>query len=147
MVTWVEKLVGEYSKEIRRLEGYQKTLDLKSIKEDMEHDTVSGMLADMRFAVTWMRQGRRPGSVRGIEHRDIYRERALFAELHVLDPNITPKLVKSLLALSSRERECFLLHMAYGLTQLEISDILNLSRSAVQSYISRAKRKVEIVFS
>lgn len=147
MVTWVEKLIGEYSKEIGRLEGYQQTLDVSVIKQELEFDLVSGILADMRFAVTWMRRGRRPGNRRGIENRDVYRERALFSELHILDPDITPKLIRSLLDLSSRERECFLLHLAYGLTQAEIGDKMGLSRSAVQSYIVRAKIKVEIVFS
>ncbi|MNW11288.1 positive control sigma-like factor [compost metagenome] len=53
------------------------------------------------------------------------------------------KLVDALLSLSDRERTCFLLHMAQGLTLLEISGKLNLSKNTVRMYVDRAKGKIK----
>ncbi|WP_370872441.1 sigma factor-like helix-turn-helix DNA-binding protein [Paenibacillus zeirhizosphaerae] len=59
-----------------------------------------------------------------------------------LEP-LTPTLSKAMgHALSDRERTCFLLHMAQGLTMQEISSKLVLSRRSVQVYITRAKDKI-----
>ncbi|MGE7616110.1 sigma factor-like helix-turn-helix DNA-binding protein [Paenibacillus sp. FSL H7-0737] len=41
----------------------------------------------------------------------------------------------ALLALSDRERTCFLLHMAQDLKLLEISSILNQSKNTVSMYV------------
>ncbi|MNB80566.1 positive control sigma-like factor [compost metagenome] len=52
------------------------------------------------------------------------------------------KMVEALLALSDRERTCFLLHMAQGLTLAAISDKLGVSKNTVRMYVDRAKIKI-----
>src|SRR5690606_16367391 len=99
------------------------------------------MISDMQFALTWMRRGRRPGNLRGAERTDVYRQRELIGTLPDAVDEI--KIVECLLTLSERERQCYLLHMAHGLTQEEIADRLKVSRSSVRMHIDRAKNKVQ----
>ncbi|NQX45329.1 sigma-70 family RNA polymerase sigma factor [Paenibacillus tritici] len=146
--TWIETLIGQYAAETHVLERYRDTLDLSLPAAAEEAETVSGMLADMRYALTWMRRGRRPGSRRGAERTDVYRQREIYIKLSARE--ITElerlRLVDALLALSDRERTCFLLHMAQGLTLQEISDKLRLSKNTVRDYVDRAKKKISSDF-
>ncbi|SEU32442.1 sigma factor-like helix-turn-helix DNA-binding protein [Paenibacillus sp. NFR01] len=147
-VTWIEDLIKQYSAETHVLERYRASLDTKSPAAAEEAETVSGMLADMRYALTWMRRGRRPGSRRGIERTDVYRQRAVCVQLAGVKMTDAERLrmVEALLALSDRERTCFLLHMAQGLTLIAISDKLGVSKRSVQQYIDRAKEKISSEF-
>lgn len=142
--TWIETLISQYATETYVLDKYRKGLDLNDLQEAKEADTVSGMLSDMRYALTWLKRGRRPGSRRGAEITDVYRQREIYIKLS--GQEITEaerlRLVDALLALSDRERTCFLLHMAQGLTLLDISAKLNLSKRTVQDYVDRAKDKL-----
>lgn len=142
--TWIETLIGQYAAETHVLERYRETLDLKDPAAAEEAETVSGMLADMRYALTWMRRGRRPGSRRGAERTDVYRQREIYIKLSAREITEVERLrlVDALLALSDRERTCFLLHMAQGLTLQEISDKLELSKNTVRMYVDRAKIKI-----
>lgn len=146
--TWIETLIGQYAAETHVLERYRDALDLSIPAAAEEAETVSGMLADMRYALTWMRRGRRPGSRRGAERTDVYRQREVYIKLSAqqMDQAERLRMVDALLALSDRERTCFLLHMAQGLTLQEISDKLELSKGAAQQYIKRAKQKISSDF-
>lgn len=146
--TWIETLICQYATDVHSLKRYRDTLDLKDPTAAEEAETVSGMLADMRYALTWMRRGRRPGSRRGAEITDVYRQREIYIKLsgQQMGEAERLKLVDALLSLSDRERTCFLLHMAQGLTLLEISGKLNLSKASVQDYVNRAKKKISEEF-
>lgn len=146
--TWIETLIGQYAAETHVLERYRDTLDLSTPAAAEEAETVSGMLADMRYALTWMRRGRRPGSRRGAERTDVYRQREIYIKLSAREITEAERLrlVDALLSLSDRERTCFLLHMAQGLTLQEISDKLRLSKNTVRDYVDRAKKKISSDF-
>ncbi|MEK4854806.1 sigma-70 family RNA polymerase sigma factor [Paenibacillus sp. FSL H7-0756] len=146
--TWIETLIGQYAAETHVLERYRDSLDLSLPAAAEEAETVSGMLADMRYALTWMRRGRRPGSRRGAERTDVYRQREVYVKLSGAQMGGAERLrmVEALLALSDRERTCFLLHMAQGLTLQEISDKLDLSKASVQKYVTRAREKISEQF-
>lgn len=146
--TWIETLIGQYAAETHVLERYRDTLDLSIPAAAEEAETVSGMLADMRYALTWMKRGRRPGSRRGAERTDVYRQREIYIKLSAQQIGEAErlKLVDALLALSDRERTCFLLHMAQGLTLQEISSKLEISKRSIQEYVSRAKDKISKEF-
>lgn len=142
--TWIETLISQYATDSQILDKYRKGLDLDNPQEAEEADKVSEMLSDMRYALTWLKRGRRPGSRRGAEITDVYRQREIYIKLsgqEITDAERL-KLVDALLALSDRERTCFLLHMAQGLTLLEISTKLKLSKRTVQDYVNRAKNKI-----
>ncbi|MDF9845187.1 MULTISPECIES: sigma-70 family RNA polymerase sigma factor [unclassified Paenibacillus] len=143
--TWIETLICQYATEAHTLERYRDTLDLKDPAAAEEAETVSGMLADMRYALTWMRRGRRPGSRRGAERTDVYRQRELLVKLAGDEMSNEEKLhmVDALLLLSDRERTCFLLYVAQGLLCQEISDKLGIAPSTVYMYVTRAKDKLK----
>lgn len=141
----IEQIIREYASGAYQLQKYRNSLNTSDPLEAEEAKIVSDMLSDMRYALDWMRRGRRPGNRRGAELTDVYRQRELFTRLHPMKIGMTEKqqLVMTLLELSERERTCFLLHMAHGLTYAEISARLKLSRATVQRYIERARDKVQ----
>src|SRR5690554_5830843 len=143
MRTWVEELIEQYTSGVRDLERYRKSLDRTDLYEAEEAKTVSGMLSDMRYALDWMRRGRRPGSRKGAERRDIYRRRELLAQVEPLTEEERRRLIDCVAVMTERELTCWLLHMAHGLTQNEIADKMNISRASVRVYLERAKRKVQ----
>ena len=142
MRNWVEELIEQYTSGVRDLERYRKSLDRTDLYEAEEAKTVSGMLSDMRYALDWMRRGRRPGSRKGAERRDIYRRRELLAQIEPLTEEERRRLIDCVAVMTERELTCWLLHMAHGLTQNEIADKMNISRASVRVYLERAKRKV-----
>lgn len=159
MRTWVEALIEEYGDGKRKLEKYRKTLDQqdpdkKDTKIQDEAVIVDGMISDMRYAIEWMRRGKRPGNRRGIEATDAYKRAALldmdlFPSLDVEpeESNLTDaqrkKIVRALLLLSARERQCYLLHMAKGLSHAEIGKELKISKNTARTFIDRAKSKIQ----
>lgn len=143
MRTWVEELIEQYTFGVRDLERYRKSLDRTDLYEAEDAKTVSGMLSDMRYALDWMRRGRRPGSRRGAERRDIYRRRELLASVEPLTEDERRRLIDCVAVMTERELTCWLLHMAHGLTQNEIADRLGVSRTSVQQFIIRARDKIQ----
>lgn len=139
----IADLIRQYSDGIRRLDQYRRSLDRSDPDRADEARTVSGMLSDMRYALDWMRRGRRPGSRRGAERHDIYRRRELLASAEPLTDDERRKLLDCVAVMTERELTCWLLHMAHGLTYTEIGDRLGVSKATVQSYIERAKSKAQ----
>lgn len=138
----ITELIVQYSDGIRHLDSYRRSLNRDNPDEADEARTVSGMLSDMRYALDWMRRGRRPGSRRGAERRDIYRRRELLASAEPLTEEERQSLIDCVAAMTERELTCWLLHMAHGLTFQEIGDRLGLSRHTVRVFVDRAKAKV-----
>lgn len=162
MSTWVDKLIREYASGKRQLVAYRKTLEERKLESpDMETDEeierVDGMISDLKYSMEYMRTGRRPGATRGYDSSDAYR----YAELRDMDlipaldlsiQDLPPReitadqkimLINVLLKLSSRERQCFLLHTVQGMSWAEIAKELNLSKNSVQKYIERARTKTQ----
>jgi RNA polymerase sigma-70 factor (ECF subfamily) len=138
----ITELITQYSAGIRHLDRYRRSLDRADPNQDDEARTVSGMLSDMRYALDWMRRGRRPGSRKGAERRDIYRRRELLASTEPMTEEERRRLIDCVAVMTERELTCWLLHMAHGLTFQEIGDRLGLSRRTVQQYVERARKKV-----
>ncbi|MGO4147941.1 sigma factor-like helix-turn-helix DNA-binding protein, partial [Paenarthrobacter sp. YAF11_1] len=117
-----------------------------------ELKVVDEMVSDMRFAIEWMRKGRRPYARRGVDIRDAY-SRSILMDMDLLPAAVTPEveqetaitlaekktLVKIMLQLSTRERQCYLLHMAQGMSLTEIAEELKMKKASVQRYVTRAK--------
>jgi RNA polymerase sigma-70 factor (ECF subfamily) len=139
----ITELIVQYSDGIRHLDSYRRSLNRDNPDEADEARTVTGMLSDMRYALDWMRRGRRPGSRKGAERRDIYRRRELLAQVEPLTEDERRRLIDCVAVMTERELTCWLLHMAHGLTQNEIADRMKISRASVRVYLERAKRKVQ----
>ena len=153
MRTWVEKLIAEYREGKKALEEYRAKLNRSDPIEDSEYDTVTGMISDIQYALEWMRRGRRPGNRRGVARQSVYQRTALLAPALFPSLDVEPsdrvltdwekrKIVDILWTLSERERQCFILHMSYGMSYAEIATELKISKRSVQEYISRAKEKI-----
>ena len=143
----IAELIVQYSDGIRHLDSYRRSLDRTDPDQNDEARTVSGMLSDMRYALDWMRRGRRPGSRKGAERRDIYRRRELLASAVPLTDDERRKLLDCVAVMTERELTCWLLHMAHGLTFQEIGDRLGVSRASVQRFVERARDKVQRAIS
>jgi RNA polymerase sigma-70 factor (ECF subfamily) len=146
-MTWVDELIREYSEEKKLLELYRQTIDRNHVQGQVDAQIVSGMIGEMQYALNWMKRGRRPGNRRGIERQKVYNRAVLARLVREQMPNLTEiekrKIVDALFELSPRERKCFILHMAYGLTFQEIADMMKLSKSSVRVFLKRAKSKLE----
>lgn len=156
-MSWVKHLLREYGKGKRDLQKYRDTLirenpAKQTDEERAEISVVNGMISDLQYAIDWMRTGRRPYSRRGVEIRDAY-SHAILMDMDLL-PNVSPtqelvitekqkrELAIVLVRMSSRERQCYLLHMAQGMTLSEIAKEMRLSKNTVRDYIDRAKNKI-----
>ena len=138
----IAELIEQYSAGARKLRQYHQRLDRSDPDQADESRTVAGMLSDMRYSLDWMRRGRRPGSRKGAEKRDIYRRRELLQSAEPMTEEERRRLIDCMAVMTERELTCWLLHMAHGLTYAEIGDRLKLSRRTVQQYVERAKQKV-----
>jgi RNA polymerase sigma factor (sigma-70 family) len=141
----IETLIKQYGTETYRLDKVLRSIDERDPVAAEEANLISEMISDLRFSMAWMRSGKNPGVRRGIEQTNIYYKNELLEELKSkeMSPAETQKLVYLLLALSRRERQCFLLHSAHGLTYAEISAKLELSRASVQRFVERARNKIQ----
>src|SRR5699024_12880430 len=111
----------------------------------------------MTYSIDWMETGRQPDSYRGVDKRDIYR----ISQYEYMDiiPDITEELrkerepfymdreqrqalIKLFERFSDRERQCFLMYEAEGLSMQKIAERWGISKGTVQMYIKRAKAKV-----
>jgi RNA polymerase sigma factor (sigma-70 family) len=158
MEIWSEKLISEYKISKKKIEEYRDSLNANDPSNEEEFRIISEMISDMQYSIDWMRRGRRPGTVRGIDKRSIYQRRALLNMDLFPAIDMQPKqvylneeqklqLINILVDFSYRERECYLLHMAYGLSMSEIAKELSLSKRTVQQYVDRAKIKVKLKVS
>ncbi|WP_217597158.1 sigma-70 family RNA polymerase sigma factor [Cohnella sp. GbtcB17] len=156
MQTWVEERIKEYNEGRRMLEKYRASLlepKHQTDKQREELTIINGMISDLQYSVEWMRSGRRPGGRRGVDAKDAYKRSVLLnmdlfpsLDLDYKEPELTDEqkkaIVRVLLRMTERERECFLLHMAHGMSFAQIGKELSLSRGTVQHHIMRAKAKI-----
>ncbi|OAS21150.1 sigma factor-like helix-turn-helix DNA-binding protein [Paenibacillus oryzisoli] len=154
MLTWVDTLTAQYTKGKSELEAYRKQIDRKDPQGKFEVTVVGGMISDMQYALEWMRKGRRPGSRRGIENSQVYLRHDFMdmdefpsLDLEISESSLTDpqkkRILEILLQLSERERQCYILHLAYGRSMAEISVDLGLTKRTVQTFIDRAKAKIQ----
>jgi positive control factor len=155
---WVDKLIAEYEtgrKQLRQMKG---KLNLELLEDKQDEKQINSMISDMEYALEWMEKGRRPGNRRGVDRRAIYQRTALldmdlFPSIDVspqkryLTEEQKKQLIDILVDLSLRERQCYLMHMARGMSYSEIANELGLSRRTIQQYVERAKTKVKKLVS
>ncbi|MFD0675164.1 sigma factor-like helix-turn-helix DNA-binding protein [Cohnella sp. GCM10027633] len=153
-MTWVTELQREYIAGRRKLDKYREKLMAEDPSDEVlrELAVVKSMIADMNYAIEWMRTGRQPNAGRGADIRDAYK-RSMLMDMDLL-PNAPPaqesriteaqkaEVARILLKLSHRELQCYLLHVSQGLSFAEIGKELKLTKSSVQQFVTRAKSKV-----
>ncbi|MBM7717238.1 RNA polymerase sigma-70 factor (ECF subfamily) [Bacillus thermophilus] len=162
MGNWADILIQEYSEGKRQLDKLRNSLDETDPMDMQDRKTISSMIGDMDFVIKWLETGQQPGVMRGIDVKSVYQKRSLETMefipdiMEQLEPNHKPLslseeqkkvLLNILSSFSFRERQCYILHVAQGLSMSDIAEMLSLKKRTVQQYIERARKKVEQVVS
>lgn len=149
----MEDLIKEYTEGLKRIrKAQQESTDVEDKR------ILSSMASDLQYALDWLKSGRCPENRRGVERLAAYqRERAV-------DPFILQSMVdqfsrrrectvtewdrlrirEALSVLTKREREVFLMSRAENFSYEQIAVQLGISKSSVQTMISRAEQKIVI---
>lgn len=161
MTNWTDKLIPQY-KEGRKGLGFMQEELTDSEFDRMDKSQINSMIDSMTYSIDWMETGRQPDNYRGIDKKNAYRPMQYDA-MEII-PDITEQLEKereplymdreqrqALIQLfrnfSDRERQCFIMYEAEQLSMGKIADKLGISKGTVQTYIKRAKEKVEQIAS
>lgn len=162
MESWVDRLIEEYSEGKRQLHKLRESFDETDPLHQTDRKTINSMIGDMDFVIEWLETGRQPGVMRGIDVKHVYQKRSL--ESMEFIPDITEQLEtndkplslneeeKRILldifsSFSFRERQCYILHVAQGMSMSQIAEMLSIQKRTVQQYIERARVKVEQIVS
>src|SRR5699024_7101662 len=160
-MSWAEALIEEYK------EGRAGLREMHELLGDSEYDQedksqINSMVDSMTYSIDWMETGRQPDSYRGVDRTNVYRI-SKYEDMDII-PDITEELrkereplymdreqrqalIKLFERFSDRERQCFLMYEAEGLSMQKIADRLGISKGTVQMYIKRAKSKVNDIVS
>ncbi|GAA5417696.1 hypothetical protein Pryu01_02771 [Paraliobacillus ryukyuensis] len=123
-------------------------------KNESDQSQINSMILSMTEAIEWMRTGKDPGTMKGIEKRSIYQSNSidnmdLFPSLDVkpkereLTEEEKQYVYEVLRELSPRERQCFIFQKAYMWTFSQIAEEVGVGKSTVQKYIERAEEKIK----
>ncbi len=125
-----------------------------NITDPNELKILNEMIADMDYAIDWMRRGDRPNLTgRAIKQKNAYARRSLinmdlFPSLQVepskeISNERKKAVMKILMALTERQMNCFLLHTAHCRSLQEIADELGIKKRTVQEHIETARAKIK----
>lgn len=121
-----------------------------------ERQLIGEMRGDVEWVIEWLETGRRPGNKRGIERRAAYEREKLMDPLRMQafvsrstagSPcNLTEwqrfQLEDALSSLTERERECYVLTHGEGFSFEETARFLQITKSSVQTLVTRAQAKI-----
>ncbi|MED4581861.1 sigma factor-like helix-turn-helix DNA-binding protein [Brevibacillus choshinensis] len=145
---------------VRLEEARRKTGKAKSTcngdENKPERQIIGEMIGDTEFVIEWIESGRRPGNKRGIERRAAYERERLMDPVRMQafvsrstagSPcNLTEwqrfQLADALSSLTERERECFVLTHGEGFSFEETARLLQITKSSVQTFVTRAQAKI-----
>ncbi|MEK4712257.1 sigma-70 family RNA polymerase sigma factor [Sporosarcina sp. FSL K6-5500] len=159
MLSWVDKLVPEYIEGRQDMKKRADQVDRANPIEMNDLKQFNSMIDSMSYSLEWMTTGRQPNTYRGVDEKAVYQRRSyenidLIPDIaEQLESEVEKKLYMTkeekiiladiLSSFSLRERQCYILHMAQGMSWSEIADELGVSKSTVQTHITRARSKVE----
>lgn len=162
MLSWADELIQEYTDGRQELKRRADRIDRDNPIETQDLKQINSMIESMSFSLDWMTTGRQPGTFRGVDEKAVYQRRSY--ENIDLIPDIEAQLREEsdinkkhlfmtkeekiimadiLASFSLRERQCFILHVGQKMSMGEIADEIGVSKSTVQIYINRAKKKVK----
>ena len=161
MLNWADRLIHEYTGGRQELRKRADQLDRDNPIDMNDLKQVNSMIESMTFSLEWMTTGRQPGTFRGVDEKAVYQRRSY--ENIDLIPDIAEQLEENdinkkhlfmsreekviladiLSSFSLRERQCYILHVAQGMSLSAIGDELGISKGTVQGYIKRAQSKVD----
>lgn len=71
---WVTRLLTEYKEGRKQVGKLYNSLE----KDNPERKVVGGMIRDMDFTIEWLKTGRMPGQIKGIDLKRVYKIRERF---------------------------------------------------------------------
>jgi len=157
----VEDLIREYREILKWVRDRKKQYPPRGERtpQEMEDYRILGsMERDLQYVIRWLKTGRRPDNLRGVERLAAYQREILFdplwfrtqpfsqplyppAEKEIPEP-VRYLLDDVLRNLSPREREVYELSRGEGFTSEEIGDMLGITSGAVRTMIRRAEAKI-----
>lgn len=161
MLNWADRLIPEYTKHRLDLKKRADQVNRSNPVEVNDLKQINSMIESMSFSMEWMETGKQPGTFRGIDEKAVYQRRSY--ENIDLIPDIERELREAndinkkkleltkeekvilsdiLSSFSLRERQCYILHEGQGMSWAEIAEELMISKSTVQTHITRARKKV-----
>ncbi|OFR25229.1 sigma factor-like helix-turn-helix DNA-binding protein [Staphylococcus sp. HMSC065D05] len=138
---------------------------LKRIKNLMQCDVVDinelalnkQILSDINYVIEWLREGHEPNNYNAIDKRQCYLVNPETIE-KMIDQSMYQKQSEdeysdfiydvnhqsyyALMKLTKQELEVFLMHECEQLSLNDVAGLLNISKSAAQSYLKRAVNKI-----
>lgn len=119
---------------------------------------INSMITSTTDIIHWLETGRSPYYEQGIDINSAYHVQHL-SNMDLI-PDITEQITqerepltltseqkrvikKVFDALSDRERDCFILHEARGLSMSQVGDQLGIAKTTVQNHVENARRKVK----
>ncbi|AGR47229.1 RNA polymerase sigma 24 [Brevibacillus phage Jimmer1] len=154
----MQELLKEYKETRKKLK--KAYADLRAtetfLDDESERRYLSEMISDVEYVIEWLETGRRPESKRGIERRAAYQREKLVDPIRMQafvyrgtagSPcNLTEwekeQLEDALCCLSPREKECYILTHGEGFSFEETARFLCISKSSVQTLVTRAQNKI-----
>src|SRR5690625_2421827 len=73
---WIDQLTSEYEMGRKELNEMRDSLSDSEL-DRMDKPKISSMIRDMTYSLNWLKIGREPGNLRGIDRRSIYQRRVL----------------------------------------------------------------------
>ncbi|QRG65265.1 sigma factor-like helix-turn-helix DNA-binding protein [Brevibacillus choshinensis] len=121
-----------------------------------ERQLISEMRGEVEWVIEWLETGRRPGNKRGIERRAAYQREKLMDPLRMqafaergkagspvnLSEWQLEQIEDALCCLTERERDCYVMVHGQCFSLEQSADLLNLTKSSVQTYVNRAQVKI-----
>lgn len=158
MRVWADELILQYKKHRDDLVKKRSTLNKKNPQDELDLTQYNSMIEEMDFVLQWLETGRDPNNYRGADKKGIYQYQSFYSIDFI--PDITeqieegPKQLymsaeeKIIMAdifssLSFRERHCYVLHVGRQISVAKIAKGLGVGKSTAQSYIERAKKKIQ----
>ncbi|KEO84769.1 sigma factor-like helix-turn-helix DNA-binding protein [Tumebacillus flagellatus] len=145
-------LLLQYKKTRRDLRAKH---DRTESKEDQA--LLSQMIGDVEFVIEWLSTGRQPESRRGIDRRSVYEltkvwDPEWFKEFvapvaatseYELSLSDEFSLDDAMTGLSERERQCYVLHVGFDYSMLQVAQELNIKKASVQNHLKEAAKKIK----
>lgn len=142
-------------------------IDVKRMREtanEKDHALLGGMESDLKYALEWMKTGKKPGPVRGIERQaGEYRELSFDPLLmqryfrstdsseygwddHYQEDTLgrydKERLQFALGCLTDKQREIYMMVKGYCFSWQQAADQLGVSKSTIQSALEQSDRRI-----
>lgn len=155
---WADEMILQYKKHRGELIQKRVKLNKEDPQDKLDLTQYNSMIDEMDFVLQWLETGRDPNNYRGADKRGIYQSQS-FQSMDFI-PDITEQIEEGpkhlymsaeekiimadiFASLSYRERQCYILHEAAGMSWSKIAEELGVSKSRVQQAMNRARKKIK----